>query len=292
MFKENNQAAIFSFENQLLTKEQQGLLNKTPEKAFNLLIFRNIRETYYKVLFSDEKSRPNVPVNILISALILKERKSWSYNELMQSTLFDMRTKAALGLSAIDDKPFSRATLFNFQNRLAAYELETGINLLEKTFDNLTAGQLKKLAVKTGIQRSDSTLICSNIKAYGRLQLLIEVLLRLNRLFDQGDKKALSEKIEACRKTGSEKYVYALKSSDISRELKKLGGVYQTVYQHVKTKYSDTDEFRKFKRVYEEHFTITEEIAAAKPKEELHSGILQSPDDEGASYRKKKEQKR
>ncbi len=91
-----------------------------------------------------------MPVNVLVSALILKERKSWSYNELMSSIMFDLRTKAALGLSSssasslyhIDTEPFSRATIFNFQNRLDDYEQETEINLLEKTFDNLTAEQL------------------------------------------------------------------------------------------------------------------------------------------------------
>jgi hypothetical protein len=62
----------------------------------------------------------------------------------MASIMFDMRTKIALGLSSIDYKPFSRTTIFNFQNRLSDYEQEKGINLLEKTFDNLTASQLKK----------------------------------------------------------------------------------------------------------------------------------------------------
>jgi hypothetical protein len=58
-----------------------------------------------------------------------KERKSWSYDELMASIMFDMRTKIALGLSSIATKPFSRATIFNFQNRLSDYEQESGINL-------------------------------------------------------------------------------------------------------------------------------------------------------------------
>ena len=197
-------------------------MDKSPEKAFYNLIFRNIKESDYKVLFSDNRSRPNAPVNILISALVLKERKSWSYDELMESMMFDLRTKAALGLSNIDTKPFSRATIFNFQNRLSDYEQETGINLLEKTFDNLTAGQLKKLKIKTDIQRTDSGLISSNIRKYSRVQLLIEVLLRLSRLFDEIDKEVLSEQIKPYSELGSQKYVYALKSSDLTHELKNL----------------------------------------------------------------------
>jgi len=290
MFKANNQPGLFSFETQLLDNEQQKLLEKTPEKAFYNLIFTSIKESDYKVIFSDKISRPNAPVNILISALILKERKSWSYDELMASIMFDMRTKIALGLSSIDYKPFSRATIFNFQNRLSYYEQETGINLLERTFDNLTAGQLKKLKIKTNIQRTDSGLISSNIRKYSRVQLLIEVLLRLSRLFDDADKDVLSEQIKPYSKLGSQKYVYTLKSSDLTHELKKLGKLYYSVYQHVKIKYSGSDEFRVFERVYNEHFTITEEAATAKPNNELDSSMLQSPDDEDATYRKKRDQ--
>ncbi len=290
MFKANNQPDLFTFETQLLDNEQRKLLEKTPEKAFYNLIFTNIKEDDYKVIFSDKVSRPNAPVNILISALILKERKSWSYDELMASIMFDMRTKIALGLSSIDYKPFSRATVFNFQNRLSDYEQETGINLLEKTFDNLTANQLKKLKIKTNIQRSDSGLISSNIRKYSRVQLIIEALLRLSRLFDDSDKDILSEQIKPYNKLGSQKYVYTLKSPDLTHELKKLGKLYYAVYQHVKIKYSDTDEFRVFERVYNEHFTIVEGTAKAKLNNELNSSMLQSPDDEDATYRKKRDQ--
>lgn len=291
MYKANNQPDLFTFETQLLDNEQQKLLEKTPEKAFYNLIFTNINESDYKVLFSKNGSRPNAAINILISALILKERKSWSYDELIASILFDMRTKIALGLSSIDYKPFSRATIFNFQNRLSDYEQKTGTNLLEKTFDNLTASQLKKLKIQTNIQRSDSGLISSNIRKYSRTQLLIEVLLRLVRLFDDSDKDILAAQIKPYSELGSQKYVYQLKSSDLTHELKKLGELYYAVYQHVKIKYSDTDEFRIFQRAYNEHFTVIEGEVKAKGSKELNSSMLQSPDDEDATYRKKRDQK-
>lgn len=166
MFKANNQPEIFTFEKQLPDNQQQQLLEKTSEKHFTKSFFSHIKESHYKVLFSENGSRPNALVNVLVSALILKEPKSWSYDELMSSIIFDLRTKAALDLSNIDTKPFSRATIFNFQNRIAEYEEKTGINLLEKTFDNLTAKQLKYLKIKTDIQRSNSSLISSNIRKY------------------------------------------------------------------------------------------------------------------------------
>ena len=99
----------------------------------------------------------------MVTAIVLKERKGWSYDELMDSMMFDLRTKSALGLTSIDEKPFSRTTLFNFQNRIADYEQQTGINLFEKTFDDLSAQQISKLGLKTDIQRTDSGLFTSYI---------------------------------------------------------------------------------------------------------------------------------
>ncbi|MGC9331007.1 MAG: hypothetical protein ACP5DZ_03920, partial [Bacteroidales bacterium] len=100
----------------------------------------------------------------------------------------------------------------------------------------------------------------------------------------------LLEHIKPYSKQGSQKYVYSLKSSDLTHELKKLGEIYNAVYQHVKIKYSDTDEFRIFQRVYNEHFTIIEGETKVNPNNELNSSMLQSPDDEDATYRKKRDQ--
>ena len=119
MFKANIQPDLFTFENQLLGKEQQKLLNKTAEKSLYSLVFTQIDETLFKVLYSSNRSRPNSPINAMITAIVLKERKGWSYDEFMDSMIFDLRTKSALGLISIEENPFSRTTLFNFQNRIA-----------------------------------------------------------------------------------------------------------------------------------------------------------------------------
>jgi hypothetical protein len=77
------------------------------------LIFRNIREQDFQPLFSEKANRPNVPINISVSAPVLKELKGLSYDELMESILFDLRFKTALGPVSIEEVPFSGATPFN-----------------------------------------------------------------------------------------------------------------------------------------------------------------------------------
>lgn len=288
MFKENIQPELFTFETDL-AKEQQEILNKSPEKAFYELIFRNIDERDYKPLFSKKGSRPNTAVNILVAAIVLKERNGWSYNDLMSNTMFDMRTKIALGLNTLSEKPFSRPTLFNFQNRINAYELETGINLFEKTFDKLSYREIKMLQTKTDIQRADSTLMSSNIRKYSRVQLLIEILLRMLRILDDADKEFLLGFAKDYNKQGSQKYVYALAPSGFTSELSKLGSIYYQLSEHINEKYAGTKEYRVFKRAYEEHFTVVEgKSSIPKSNKELHSGMMQSPDDEDSTYIKKR----
>ena len=117
MFKSNNQPGLFSFETELC-KMQRDLLDTSKEKWFYNLIFRNVNENNFKPLYSEKASRPNVAVNILVSALILKELKGISFDELMESVMFDLHFKVALGLVSIDEVPFSRGTLFNFLKRI------------------------------------------------------------------------------------------------------------------------------------------------------------------------------
>ncbi|MBW6492924.1 MAG: transposase [Lentimicrobium sp.] len=291
MFKSNSQPGLFSFEMELC-KMQRDLLDTSKEKWFYNLILRNVNEDNFKPLYSEKASRPNVAVNILVSALILKELKGISFDELMESVMFDLRFKVALGLVSIDEVPFSRGTLFNFQNRILEHEQQTGINLIEQVFDNLTAKQIKQLSLKTDIQRTDSTLISSNIRKYSRIQLLIEVMIRLERILDETDKQLIGEQLQAYLKTGSDKYVYGLKSNELPRELEKLGKVYHAVHTQIsgEDKYTGQKEFINFVRVYKEHFVVVNQEISSKPTEELNSGMLQSPDDQDATYRKKKEQ--
>jgi len=288
MFKTNNQLRLFSFEDEL-NDRQRDWLKGSREKWFYHLILRSINEMDFRALYSDKASRPNAPVNILVSSLILKELKGLSYDELMESVMFDLRIKTALGLSGIGEVPFSRATLFNFQNRILEHQQQTGINLIERVFDSLSAEQIKQLSVKADIQRSDSTLVSSNIKRYSRLQLLIEVLTRLNRMLDEEDRRLIAGQLQPYLRQGADKYIYGLKAGQLPRELESLGRVYHRVYEWIsgKGQYHDKQEFINFSRAYREHFVVVESGASPKPKEELTSSMLQSPDDSDATYRQK-----
>jgi len=125
----------------------------------------------------------------------------------------------------------------------------------------------------------------SNTRSYGRVQLLVEVLIRLYRIIE--DKERFKDMLQEYTKQTSGQYIYKLERTEIPRELEKLGEIYHKLYEALKGRYKEIEIFSIFERVYQEHFTVVKNKAIVKKNAELHSGIIQSPDDIDATYRKK-----
>jgi len=288
MFKQNTahlQGDFFSVENMLNPAQKEHLL-ESKEYHFYDIVFRNIKETDFAVLYSKKLSRPNSPINVLVSALILKEMHNWSFKELFSNLLLNLMVRSAVGLRTINAPVFSYATIFNFQNRLATYYEKQGINLIENLFNSLTVEQIAKFQIETDMQRCDSTLIGENIRRYSRLQLLIECLLRLQRDLSDTDKALFNNLLQKYTEITSQNYIYRLKSEDMPHELEYIGQIYQKLHQELKG-YEKTKSFQNFKRVYREHFVEVETKVEPKDNKDLISSNLQSPDSTTATYRKK-----
>jgi hypothetical protein len=289
MFKPNTkhiQTNIFGFAN-LISPTMAEELRASEEEKFYELIFCNINEEDFACLYSDIDSRPNAPINCLVSALLLQNKQKLTYERFFHNIKFNLLTKIALGLQTLDEVPFSEATLFNFQNRLASHFIQTGENLLERAFDHLTKKQLKQLKIKTDIQRTDSFQAASNIRRYSRLQLLVEMLIRIHRVITEEDQIEYEELFSPYVKKTSGQFIYRLSSEDIPKEFEGIGIVYKEINDKLKPNYSEMEIFRIFERVYLEHFTEIEEKILIKTSEELTSSMIQSPDDIDATYRKK-----
>ena len=289
MFRKNDdykQYDIFGV-NDSLSEKQSKLLSNSIEHSFFENIFSNIKEDDFKVLYSDKKSRPNVPVNQLVGALILKHLFNWTYEALFRNLNFNILTRHAIGIQAINESVFSEASIYNFQNKIINYYTETGKDLLTEVFDTLTASQLKEYDVKSDIQRGDSFLIGSNIFDYTRLQLLIEVLLRLYRILDEQDKHQCSEVLQSYIKQTAGQYIYKLSKENLPKEIKQIAGIYHKMFTSYKDKYSDVAVFSIFERVYYEHFMVLKNKVEVIPSDQLNSSVLMSPDDPEATYRKK-----
>lgn len=72
-----------------------------------------------------------------------------------------MQVRHALGYRDIREGEFDLRTIYNFRQRLSEYMQETGINLIEKAFEQVTDEQIEAFQLKTGKLRVDSTQIAS-----------------------------------------------------------------------------------------------------------------------------------
>lgn len=292
MFKENkayNQLNIFSIHNSL-SKKQSKLWNNSREHRFYSHIFCNIDETNFKVLYSTKFSRPNVPINQMVGALILKHLKNWTYNELFQNLNFNLLTRHAIGINSLDEDIFAEASIFNFQNRLIDHFIETKEDLLDSVFCQLTRDQIHEFEVDTSVQRGDSFLVGSNIVDYTRLRLLIEVVRRIARILTEEHRCILINILQPYLSHTSTNYVYHVQREELDNEYTLLAEVYQRIIQVIGEQYKDEQAYQNFIKVANQHFHKKKGSFTFKPNEELHSGILMSPDDIDATYRKKNPQ--
>ena len=179
MFRKNTfhlQSSLFGIASQL-PKAKLKKLKKSKEYDFYQLVFCNINEEDFSVLYSDSCSRPNAPVNSLVASIILLYHNNWTTEELFDRIDFDLLIRTALGLDTLEDTPFCPATFFNFQNRLLSHFAQTGENLIEGVFDSLTQQRLKTRKIKSYRQRRDAFMEMRYIRRDWRTQLVIEMLI-------------------------------------------------------------------------------------------------------------------
>jgi hypothetical protein len=135
-------------------------------------------------------------VNVLVGLEVMKSGFGWSDADLYENFCFNLQVRYALGYDRLGDGDFAIRTLYYFRERLSKHYLETGENLLEQAFKQITDTQIQNLQVRTGMQRMDSTQIASNIVNASRLQLLVEAIQRVHRILGEKDRERLAESFE------------------------------------------------------------------------------------------------
>jgi len=290
MFKENKrhlQPYLISNVNDLPEK-QRKLLDASWSGVFHREFFCRIDEQAFDVLYADFPSRPNAPINELVSLEFLKVGNDWTDEEVYHHYLFDLQTRHALGLDQIGEAHFELRTAYNFRQRLSQYMQEEGINLLDKAFEQVTDEQIAAFGVKTGKQRMDSTLLASNIRHMGRLQLLVEVLQRTQRMLNEDEQAQYAEVFAPYIQGHAGQYIYRLKRDDYASHMQQIGTVMQRLLVELRPAHGKDSAYLVLERVFGEHFKVETETVTAKEAKELSASSLQSPDDLEATYREKR----
>jgi hypothetical protein len=156
MFQENTshlQSSLFS-DLDHLTKKARARLEQSWAGVFRCEFFSRLDEGPFAVLYSDDPSRPNTPINVLVSLESLKSSFGWSDEELLDAFLYDIQVRYALGYENLGEGEFDLRTVYNFRHRLSEHMRQTGENLIEQAFEQITDEQIVAFQIKTGRLRT------------------------------------------------------------------------------------------------------------------------------------------
>jgi hypothetical protein len=292
MFKKNPrhvQPYLISNVNDLPEK-QRIRLEKSWSGTFFREFYSRVDEQVFAELYVDFPSRPNAPINELVSLEFLKDGHGWTDEEMYEHYLFDLQTRHALGLDQLGEAHFELRTVYNFRERLSQYMQEKGVNLLDQAFEQVTDAQIAAFQLKSGQQRMDSVMLGSNIRQRGRLQLLVEVMQRVQRMLNEADQARYAELFAPYLQGHAGHYIYRLKNEEFPAHLQRIGELMQRLVEELRPDYGQEPVYQVLARVFGEHFKVEEQAVQTKEAKELSAQSLQSPDDLEATYREKRGQ--
>jgi hypothetical protein len=290
MFRKNEQhrqKSFFSAEGLLPAKLRNDLLSSWAEAFYHLVLCR-IDETIFAPLYSEKASRPNTPVNMLVALEILKSGFGWSDEVLHEQVCFNLQVRHALGLHDPRDEVFTLRTLYNFRRRVKEYADETGVNLMEKVFEQITDEHLKLVAIATGWQRMDSSQILSNLAEMNRLELLVAVLQAVHEQLPDSAKESWGERWSIYLEGRPHQVCYKIPKGEVEEHLETIGQELSAIEAAVAQQAPDSDVLILVKRVLEEQYERDADgTVRARPGEDVPADSLQSPHDRDATYRVK-----
>ncbi len=270
-----------------LAKKHRQRLEESWAGTYRREVHGRLDETSFAVLYSDEPSRPNTPINLLLDFEMFKSGFGWSDAETYDHFMFDLQVRYAAGLDNLGEGDFDLRTVYNFRFALCKHRQETGENLMDQAMAQVSDEQCHAFKLKTDQLRVDSTQVASNIRRMTRLQLLVEVLQRVHRMLSEADQARYAEAFAPYLKGSSGQYVYHIRGDDTAPHMQRIGDLMYRLVAELAYTYAQEPTYQMLQRVFREQYTVTETIAQAKPGKEISPSSLRSPDDPEATFRRK-----
>ena len=288
MFRKNDvtvkQMNLFSKESTWPDYKLKRIKEGWPE-IFRTQIMPNIDEEPYVVLYSEKGSRPNTPVNILVSILIIKSLLGYSDERMIDGVLFDEQVQYALGTLDYAVQPISKNMISNFRMKIFNYEKETGINLFADTLKKINDNLLKMTEIDTSLKRADSLMISSSCKNMTRTELIYKVNELFIKLLDKKEKKISKKYINYLKKDNEVEVLYKTVETEISGKLTMLLNESIDLYETYKDdkELNNTEQFNNLKRLINDQYDNNKK--GPKNGKEIKPTSMQTPFDKDATYR-------
>jgi hypothetical protein len=274
----------------LLTEREKGMLKNSWAAGFSKYIFPYISEERFSVLYSSNAaSRPNTPVNVVVSALLLKEMFGSTDEELLEQILFDIRYQVALHTTSDTEQPFSDRTLSRFRERLYNYEVETGIDLMKQEMETLAGKFVKLLKINPQMKRMDSVMVSSSCKRMARLEILYTCVSNMVKVINKTGETGILTKnlMRYLDKEDENNTIYHITGEQVGTRVEEVSTDAVNLLELCGEAYYDLKEYQLLKRVVKEQTIDENGKIKVKPKTEITTDSLQNPSDEDATYREK-----
>lgn len=291
MFRQNEQHRQPSFFNStnLLPDKLRTRLKNSWAGTFYHQVFCRIDETIFAVLYSEEYSRPNIPVNVLVGLEILKSGFGWSDEEMYDEVCFNLQVRHALGLDDLGVEIFALRTIYNFRQAVRKYEEKTGIDLMRQVFEQITDEHLELVGLAADWQRMDSTQVLSNLAKMKRFELLLAVLQAAYKQLPENLQQQWRERCAAYLEGRPHQIYYKTPTAEMEDHLLAIGRELAAMEQELGQQAPDHEALALIQRVLAEQYERDEEEdqLQLRPPKEVGTDSLQSPHDPEATYRVK-----
>jgi hypothetical protein len=275
-----------------LPEKQRQRLERSWADVFYHDFFSRLDETIFAVVYSEEASRPNIPVNVMVALEFLKAGHGWSDEEMYDQFQFNLQVRYALGLHDFDTGNFELRSVYNFRRRLSEYQKQTGTDLLAQSFASVTDEQLRAYGVQTTEQRMDSSQIGSAMADASRLQLVVTAVQRLAGLLDVEQQTRYAAMLAPYCSEKAVRLVYRVKGKAATvAALQAAGTALAELLPIVATGEAGSKAettHQAVARLFDENFSLSDEqTVQVKGNDEITAGALQSLDDLEATYHRK-----
>ena len=292
MYKKTNpQQSLFGIDTQL-SEGLQTRLRSSWAHLFHVeilpILFRS--EDEFSLLYG-KTGRPNFSVARAIGLCLLQEYNDLSDQEALDAFGFDIRWRYALDVN--DDQAYlSRRSLVEFRRRLAVNDPE--MKLMRGIFEKISKRAMKNLKLSTSQQRLDSTIVVSNIRTRGRLDLFATTIKHFIRSLNEKKYLRIPKHIREWHELEKESW-FGMPRDQHKAKLKQLAQYAHKLIKRFKNdkEINRCERYELLVRLFKEQCEIKKE-----PKSDISKGddnqielkkktqgeTLQSPFDPDASY--------
>ena len=274
------------------SERTQKIILRSWAKPFAEHIFPKINEQRFAPLYSDNSSsRPNTPVNILVSLMLIQEMFQLTDDDIVVAVTCDIRFQYAIHTTSLLEQPISDRSLSRFRERNCLYFQKTGKDLIQEEIESLALVMCNVLDVNSSIFRMDSIMVEANCRKMSRMETLYTAIQKVVKNITIKEGVALPDNFtHYCETSDHNDLFYHSKATSTTDKLERLIEDTSTLLTYATT-YGQLpkviDSFGILATIFNQQTEISNGNRVWKNGKDCLPNQIQNPADTDATYREK-----